>query len=319
VLVPVSLCPRYAEPSSTEPLTTTTEQQAGPSFPHTAPFRLTHLTTDLKQLLEYVTPKASGAWETVDRELESELKPSLRLVPALDMFTGVDNVLQLKRFVYAWLKVKDRWLLRVSGELQPPEFANRRAWRTFMRGSFDLAPIKPESEAGKSRLRFADYLGLPATPRFNINSTRFGLNPSHPLDRTVEKTMIRNALHEINDINFLHDVYEVELRRTWDLPSVIVERLQHVAGDNQNFFANPTPLPRSPVSQRLKWVLALKEIVKEWPSSLPKPRDFDLVPRTTAKGPKVEDVLLLELAVARCYCRVAEEILGRRPTIPLYR
>lgn len=275
--------------------------------------------TELKQLLEYAMPKPSSAWETVDGELESESKPCLRLVPAPDVFTGVDSVLQLKRFVYTWLKVRDRWLVKVSAELRPPEFANRRAWRTFMRGSFDPAPIKPESEAGKSRLRFADYLGLPEPPKFDIESTNFGLNPLRPLEQTVNGSMVRNALHEINEINFLHDVYEVELRRTWDLPSVIVSRLQHIAGGNKNFFENPSPISRRSGPERFRWILALKDIVNEWPTSLPKPHDFDLEPRMTDKGPRVDDLLVLELAVARYYCHVAEEILGRRPTIPFYR
>jgi hypothetical protein len=279
----------------------------------------TDLGADLKRLLEYATPRPTSAWETVDRELEPESTPCLRLAPALDVFTGVDTVLQLKRFVYVWLKVRARWLLKVSEELQPPEFANRRAWRTFMRGSFDPAPINAQSEAGKSRLRFADYLGLSPPPKFDINNTRFGLNPAHPLDRTVDECVIRNALHEINHINFLHDVYDVELRRTWDLPSVVVDRLQHIAGSNKDCFANPTPLSLRSGSERLRWIVALREIVKEWPTSLPKPHNFELEPRETPNGPRVEDLLGLELAVGRYYGHVAEEILGRRPTIPLYR
>lgn len=273
----------------------------------------------MKELLEFATPKPSNAWETADGELESEPKTSLRLVPAPDVFTGVDSVLQLKRFIYVWLKVRARWLVKVSAELQPPEFANRRAWRTFMRGSFDPAPIKPESEAGKSRLRFTDYLGLQEPPRFDIMNTRFGLDPPRPLEQTVGRSTVQNTLREINDINFLHDVYEVELKRTWDLPSVIIDRLQHIAGGSRDFFADPSPIPLRSAFERLRWVVALRDIVKGWPTTLPKPRDFDLEPRETEKGPRVDDLLALELAVARRYCRVAEEILGRRPTIPLYR
>ncbi|KAF9642469.1 hypothetical protein BDM02DRAFT_3133072 [Thelephora ganbajun] len=308
-----------ADPSEAEPSMMAGKQQEGPKPPHIASFALADLTIDLKQLLQYATPKPSGAWETVDRELEPESKPSLHLVPALDVFTGVDNVLQLKCFIYVWLKVKNRWLLRVSKELQPPEFANRRAWRTFMRGSFDPSPIRPESEAGKSRLHFTDYLGLSEPLTFDINSTKLGLAPLHPLKKTVEGSSVRNALHEINEINFLYDVYEVELRRTWDLPSIIVDRLRHIAGNNRNPFENPTPISRRSISERLGWIVALKDVVKEWLTSFPKPRDFDLEPRRTPAGPKVEDVLALELAVAKYYAHVAREILGRRPTIPLYR
>ena len=294
--------------------------QSGPMFSPIR-YRSHPLTarTDLNQLLEYATPKPSGTWETVDGELGLEPKSSLRLAPTLDVFTNVDSALQLKRFIYVWLKVKDRWLLKVGEELQPPEFANRRAWRTFMRGSFDLAPIKPESEAGKSRLRFADYLGLSEPLKFDIDNTRFGLGPPGHLDKTVDKTVIRNALHEINEINFLHDIYEVELRRTWDLPSAIINRLERIAGDNKNPFADPSPLSRRTTVERLRWITALRDIVQDWPTSSPKPRGFDLEPRATASGPRVDDLLTLELAVGRYYSHVAEGILGRRPTIPLYR
>ena len=280
-----------------------------------------HVHVVAEQLLKSVMPKPSNAWEAADGELgPPESKASLRLVPALDVFAGVENVLQLKRFVYVWLKVKARWLKKVSRELQPPEFANRRAWRTFMRGSFDPSPIKPESEAGKSRLQFADYLGLPEPLKFDINNTRIGLNATRHLDETINASSIQMALHEINEINFLHDIYEVELRRTWDLPSVIIGRLRSVTGDNENPFESPSMISRSSVSQRLKWILALREIIKEWPSSFQKPQNFHLEPReTTSAGPRVEDVFALEFAVAKYYAHAAEELLGRKPTIPLYK
>ena len=276
---------------------------------------------EVEQLLKSVTPKPSTAWEAADGELgPSESKASIRLAPPLDVFTGVDSVLQLKRFVYVWLKVKSRWLRRVSKELQPPEFANRRAWRTFMRGTFDTSTIKPESEAGRSRLRFADYLGLLEPLKFDINSTRIGSNPARHLDKTINASLIQTALHDINDINFLHDIYEVELRRTWDLPSVIAGRLSRIAGDNENPFESPSMISRSSVSERLKWIVALREIIKEWPSSFQKPQSFYLEPRETATvGPRVDDLLALEFAVAKYYAHAAEEVLGRRPTIPLYR
>jgi hypothetical protein len=232
-------------------------------------------------LLDYVTPKASSGWECVDKELEPEQKPSLRLVPALDVFTGVENILQLKRFVYIWLKIKGRWLLKVSEELQPPEFATHRAWRTFMRGSFDPQPIKPESKAGRGRLQFADYLRLPEPPKFDIVNTRLGLGPSHHLEHTVDRNIIKTALQEISDLNFLHDVYEVERWCTWDLPSTVVSRLGPIAGGNQNFFARPSVIPCSSVSTRLEWITGLREIINQWLTSLPKPANLDLKLRTT--------------------------------------
>jgi hypothetical protein len=255
----------------------------------------------------------------VDKELEPEQKPSLHLAPALDVFTGVENILQLKRFVYVWLKIKSRWLLKVSEELQPPEFATRRAWRTFMRGSFDPQPIKPDSEAGRSRLRFADYLGLPEPPKFNILNTRLGLGSPRHLEHTVDRDIIKRALQEISDINFLHDVYEVELRRTWDLPSVIMSRLALITSGNQFFFMRPSVLSRFSVSARLEWITGLREIISQWPTSLPKPTNFDLKPRTTSKGSNVEDLFALELAVARFYCLTAEDVIGRKATVPLYK
>jgi len=95
----------------------------------------------------------------------------------LNIFTSIESMAQLKRFVYAWTKIKYRWLAKVGEELQPPKFTNRRAWQSFMRGSFDPLPIKPESEAGKSRLQFTSYLGLSDPLFFNINNTRLGPNP----------------------------------------------------------------------------------------------------------------------------------------------
>lgn len=274
---------------------------------------------DLKRLLKYATPKPSSTWEALNRRSEPESRPSLRLVPALDVFTGAENVLQLKRLVYAWVKVKNRWLMKVSKELQPPEFANRRAWRVFMEGSFDPSPINPESEGGESRLRFAGYLGLPEPVQFNTNSTRVGPNPPQALENTVSDAMVWKVLHEVNEINFLHDVYEVELRRTWELPPVILSRLRHIAGGNKNPFEKPSLIPRRTAVERLRWIVALRDIVREWPSSIPKPKNFDLKPRMSAAGPRVEDVLALELAVANQYYYVAREILGRKPTIPLYK
>lgn len=305
--------------SEKEPSAPAGVQGEGSMSPQVASFVLAHCPADLKRLLKYATPRPSSTWEALDRKLEPEPRPSLRLVPALEVFTGVENVLQLKRFVYAWLKVKNRWLIKVSKELQPPEFANRGAWRTFMQESFDPSPIKPGSEAGKSRLRFADYLGLPEPVQFNINSTRVGRNPPQALENTVSDAMVWKVLHEVNEINFLHDVYEVELRRTWELSPVIVGRLRHITGGNESPFEKPPLVPRRTAVERLKWIVALRDIVKEWPSSLPRPKKFDLEPRMSAAGPRVEDLLALELAVANQYYYVAREVLGRKPTIPLYK
>lgn len=267
-----------------------------------------------------MVPKPTEGWKTADREIPPEEKPSLHLIPSLDIFTGVDSVLQLKRFVYTWEMIKTAWFRKVSEELQPPGFSTRRAWRTFMRGSFDPAPINPQSEAGKSRLRFAAYLGLPEPPKFDINSTRLQDNVPDALDKTVSTSLIRTALRQVNDINFLYDVFEVELKRTWDLPSVILERLQDIACGSKNCFANPNPAA-SPwtVEERANWIFALRNLITCWPSSTPKPPYFDLVPRKTGTRFDVRDVFALELAVARFYCCAAEQILGRRPTIPLYK
>ena len=188
-----------------------------------------------------------------------------------------------------------------------------------MRGSFDPQPIKPDSEAGRSRLRFADYLELPEPPTFDIMNTSLYRGAPHHLDRTIDENTIRTTLQEINDLNFLHDVYEVELRRTWDLPSVIVDRLLPITGENREPFTIPSVLPRSTISARLKWIIGLRSIISQWPTSLPKPANFDMKPRVTSSGPNVQDVFALELAVARFYCRTAEEVLGRKATIPLYK
>jgi len=266
-----------------------------------------------------VVPKPTEAWKTVDGEIPPEEKPSLHLVPSLDIFTGVDNVLQLKRFVYTWTKIKMTWFRRVGEELRPPDFSTRRAWRTFMRGSFDPAPINAESEAGKNRLRFTAYLGLPEPPRFDINSTRLEANAPDILDKTVHTHVIQTALRQLNNINFLFDVFEVELKRTWDLPSVILERLQGIAGGSKNCIVDPNPIILLTVEQRASWILALRDLIARWPSSDAKPPNFDIVPRKTSTGFNVQDVMALELAVARSYCRTAGQILNRRPTIPLYK
>jgi len=241
------------------------------------------------------------------------------LVPALDIFTSVDNVTQLKRFVYTWVKIRSRWLRKVSEESQAPDFSTRRAWRTFMRGSFDPAPINPESEAGKSRLRFTAYLGLPEPPTYDINSTTFGSNPPSHLDRTVDSRTVQAVLREVNQLNFFHDVFEVELKRTWDLPSAILERLRPITKGRQNYFAEPNPMALTKLEERASWLLAFREVLTSWPCSVQKPSTFDLALRNTKRGLNVQDVIALELALARFYCHAAAEILGRRPTIPLYR
>jgi len=241
------------------------------------------------------------------------------LVPSLDIFTGVDNVLQLKRFVYAWVKIRSRWLQRVGEEFQAPDFSTRRAWRTFMRGSFDPAPINPESEAGKSRLRFTAYLGLPEPPTYDISSTSLGSDPQRHLDYTVDRRTVEAILRQVNQLNFFYDVFEVELKRTWDLPSTILERLQPITRGRQNYFSDPNPMVLTKLEERASWLLAFRDVLTPWPSSFARPPSFDLVLRQTDRGLNVQDIVALELALARFYCHAAEEILGRRPTIPLYK
>ena len=188
-----------------------------------------------------------------------------------------------------------------------------------MRGSFDPAPLKPESEAGRSRLRFTAYLGLPEPPRFDIKSTRLRGNPPDTLEATVRVPTVQYTLRQVNDINFFHDVFEVELKRTWDLPSSIIERLQGITGGSSDCFANPKPIVLRSIEERARWIFELRDVITLWPSSVAKPLHFNLVPRETDKGFNPQDIMALELAVAKFYCQAAGEILGRRPTIPLYR
>lgn len=274
---------------------------------------------DLEVLLALATPQPTEAWRTADGEIPPEERPSLHLVPALDIFTKVDSVLQLKRFVYTWVKIRNRWLQKVSEELQAPDFSTRRAWRTFMRGSFDPEPINPESEAGKSRLRFTAYMGLPEPPTHDIASTSLGSKPPSHLDRTVDRHTVEEILRQVNQVNFFYDVFEVELKRTWDLPSTILERLQPITHNRQNYFANPNPLVLTKLEERASWLLAFRDVITPWPCTIPKSSNFALVPRQTDRGLNVQDIIALELALARFYCYAAEEILGRRPTIPLYK
>ena len=265
-----------------------------------------------------MAPKSSDAWRRAAEEIPLEERPALHLVPSLDVFTSVENVLQLKRFVYTWARIRPRWLLKVGEELQPPDFSTRRAWRTFMRGSFDPTPAKPESEAGKSRLRFSAYLALPEPPSFDISKTSLGLGAPGPLDRTVSAEVVATVLRQVNQLNFFHDVFEVELKRTWDLPPVILERLEPITGSS-TYFAHPDLMDLKTIDRRANWLLAFRGVLSFWPSTASKPLNFDLVPRKTERGFNVSDVVALELALARFYCHTAEEILGRRPTIPLYK
>ena len=188
-----------------------------------------------------------------------------------------------------------------------------------MRGSFDPAPLNPDSEAGRSRLLLSAYLGFPDPPKFDINHTSLGPHPQATLDATVTPNLVRQALSQVNHMNFFYDVFEVELKRTWDLPLAILERLQPITGHAGNYFADPIPLNLATLRARATWLLAFRVILTTWPSSREKPRNFEVVPRETDSGINAQDVMALELALARFYCHAAQDILGRRPTIPLYR
>lgn len=107
-----------------------------------------------------------------------------------------------------------------------------------MRESFDPAPAKLESKAGKSRLCFLAYLTLLEPPMFNINKTSLGPGPPRPLDTTVSAEVVATVLCQVNQVNFFHDIFEVKLKRTWDLPSFILERLEPITGSS-TYFAHP--------------------------------------------------------------------------------
>ena len=141
-------------------------------------------------------------WRRAAEEIPPEERPAFHLVPSLDVFASVENVLQLKQFVYMWVRIRPRWLLKVGEELQPPDFSTRRAWWMFMRGSFNPTPAKPESEAGKSQLCFSAYLALPEPPLFDISKTSLRLGAPGPLDRTVSAEVVATVLHQVNQLNF---------------------------------------------------------------------------------------------------------------------
>jgi hypothetical protein len=268
-------------------------------------------------LRELIEPVPTEAWANAAKEfakipLEGD-QHQPRFVPLIDVITGVANDRKAKEFVAVWRIVKLPWLFEVSATRRPPAFATRRAWKSFAAGSFSEAEIQPNNEASIARINFAEFLKFKSPLSLTRQSYSYLKEETPgPVHEVITIEMVRQAVCELTDLNFFFDMFEIEYRRTYDAPGDIEGRMSSIMSPGTLSF--PQPIPRSDLADRAKWLVRVRDFMRDWEG--PKPPAFDTEPSNlTALG----DILHFESAVATVYCSNVTHILRRRPVIPRYK
>ena len=235
-----------------------------------------------------------------------------QFVLPIDLVTGVAAERKAKEFVAVWRLIRFQWLREVFETRTPPAFATRRAWKSFTAGVFSGAKIQLHNETSISRIRFAEFLRFKkiiALPRENFTFHKDDVPGS--IDDKVTVEMVRDTVHELTDLNFFFDMFEVEYHRTYDSPAEIRDRMRSAISPSSLTF--PQKIPRSQLADRARWLAQVRDFIKPWHGK--KPREFDL---NLPENPTLNEVTALKNAIAHVYCTNVTYTLCRRPVLPRY-
>ena len=191
-----------------------------------------------------------------------------RFVPPIDLITGVAAERKAKEFVAVWRLIRFQWLREVFETRTPPVFATRRAWKSFAAGVFSDAKVQPHNETSIARIRFAEFLRFKkiiVLPRENFTFHKDDVPGS--IDDKVTVEMIRDTVHELTDLNFFFDMFEVEYHRTYDSPAEIRDRMRSVTSPFSLTF--PQKIPRSRLVDRAGWLVRVRDFIRPWHGNKP--------------------------------------------------
>jgi hypothetical protein len=230
------------------------------------------------------------------------------------LITGVATIAIAKDFVAMWRLVRTYWLCEVLMNRKPPEFATRKAWKTFVAGSFTGTPTNLKSENSRVRVKFAEFLHLPKAIAITRENFVFDKEDGvvGTIDEKVSVEMVRETVRELSDLGFFFDMFEVEYYRTYDSPPEILERLRPAMFPCS--LTVPSPIPRSTLDERATWLCRVRDFIEPWQGK--KPEGFFV---QLSEPPTDHEVCVLEEAVADVYCSNVTYILRRRPVIPRYK
>ena len=235
-----------------------------------------------------------------------------RFLPSIDLITGVTTMQKAREFVAVWRIVKLYWLSALVYQMAPPPFATRKAWKSFTAGSFSTSEIQPDRETSIARIDFAEFLGFKRVLSLKREDFAFLKDEvPGPVDKVISFDMVRETVRELLDLNFFFDMFEIEYRRTYDPPNYIHKRMHPVL--QPGTLIHPAPIPRSDLSDRAKWLVAVRDFMQDWQG--PKSSAFNAGLPSPAT---LNDVAGFETSIANLYCHNVTYILRRRPTVPRY-
>lgn len=267
----------------------------------------------LKKLIE---PQPIKAWadaaaQFVKVPLDGD-QHQPRFVPPIDLITGVATEQKAKEFVAVWRVIKHTWLWELNFRVSPPPFASRRAWKSFAAGSFSTSEVQPTNQTSIARINFAEFLGFSKVLSLDRESYAFLKEEvPGPVDKAISLEMVREAVCELNNLNFFLDMFEIEYLRTYDPPADIERRMQLILRPGS--LSNPLPISHSNLAERAAWLVATRNFMQDWQG--PKPPAFNVsIPSPVHPNEIVE----FESAIANLYCHNVTYILRRRPNLPKY-
>lgn len=289
-------------------------------------------------------PPPIAAWrialENVDvdpQNLVSNNRPSDSgyVFPDPGLFIGVTTAERQATYLTNYLIHRSELIFRLSNSNSSASPISNSLWRTFLTyGSQPLAPNASQTQAANRRKVVMDILancsegtGVDASPK--VQPTSFVWRDTQvSLGTMPSLTICREILWELYELNFRFEFLGLDRRAHVSKGNASASDLRGREDLIGKCFARPPGssllvadveygnkgLAAESWSDRVPYVLAMRDVMKTWSGQ--RPQEFSRVLSTRPEQPSEQVLLALESAVARFYTQMFFNHFGRAAIVP---
>lgn len=272
-------------------------------------------------------PIQPSPWKEALQDTEPEDYRSF--LPDPRMFSAVQTLSRLQKYVAAWLTVRETWIRKVETLTEPPGCCQTKRLKHFFMGYFrssDDGDLDNPTNVATDRRAVQEFLGLDAIKMIdpaNYSGEWRGEPLSGPIPNCITFTIIREVVWELSELGFQKDLHLLEDRFS---AKDYVGYAKTRAG---RCFPGGWKWPRGAIDRtnmglsspswqnRAQWTLELARILVAWPKPPPPLPCITFEDITTAIPSSGQSMMAIERKVALVYCFHMERALRRAPIVPV--
>lgn len=271
-------------------------------------------------------PHEPAGWRTALTEVAAlAMDNHCFFAPDPRMFSSIQTIERLRKYVASWILVRDEWMKRVQNLRVPPACSTTKRWKVFFMGFYrkeeeDTSKDKQITQKGQDRQMIADFLGLKSLPAIiedHYSAKWNGRELVGSVEKVITDTVIRDVIRDLHSCNFYFDLLRLETHLSTGLSSEeILRRVTQAVVCPSNTSDKPSDGNIGGVAwkERLPAVIALASVMEHWPEYTIQQGERE---KAMSSSPQqVAHVLLLERKVARCYCFQMVKVFRRIPVVP---